>query len=74
MGDNQTDVGVKIAKDPDFVAIPRYSHSLSKLLDRYPDKVPNHIISQALGMTDEEVSNYYNGIVEELQYICCNPK
>lgn len=45
----------RISEDPDFVYLKRFDYSLEKVLDRFPDGVPNRMIAQALMMTEEEV-------------------
>lgn len=44
-----------ISEDPDFVYLKRFDFSLDKVLERFPDGVPNRMISQALMITEEEV-------------------
>jgi hypothetical protein len=47
----------------DFVAIKRYGNSLIKLEERYPDGCPDHIIAQALLITEEQVEARYQKII-----------
>lgn len=57
----------KIAEDPDFVNIKRFGHSLSKLLERYPDGAPTKVIAQAMLMTEQEVEEMYLKVVAKLR-------
>lgn len=56
-----------IRTDPDFIAIRRYGYSLAKLEARYPDGAPDHIIATALCMSQEELSEEYQTIIEKLR-------
>jgi|WetSurMetagenome_2_1015567.scaffolds.fasta_scaffold1018889_2 hypothetical protein len=53
----------KILHEEDFVAIKRYNNSLTKLLERYPNGCPEHIVAQALEITDKEVEENYQRII-----------
>lgn len=44
-----------INEDPNFVHLKRFDYSLEKVLDRFPDGVPNRMISAALMISEEEV-------------------
>lgn len=57
----------KIRYDPDFVAIKRFDFSLVKLLERFPDGVPDHIIENALNLSTEEAEELYLSITDKLQ-------
>lgn len=50
-----------IKSDKDFIYSKRFDNSLSKLLEKYPEGVPNKVIAQVLLITEEEVEK----IVEE---------
>lgn len=57
MSSNLTKEQIKfrVENDADFIAIKRFEFSLEKLMDRYPDGVPDRIIAQALALSEEEV-------------------
>ncbi len=58
----------RIQNDPDFVALKRFDYSLTKLLQRYPEGVPNNkLIAQALMITEDDVDKLYNDVVELLR-------
>ena len=58
----------RIRYNPDFVNIKRFDYDLKKLLERFSDSgVPDHIIENALGLTQEEADALYKSIVEKLQ-------
>ena len=59
----------RIATDPDYVRWPRCGHSLSRVLLRYPDGLTDAQIADALGITEEEVSDHYQAIIVKLQEI-----
>jgi hypothetical protein len=56
-----------VQEQPDYIALRRFNHSLAKLLKRYPDGCPNHVIAAALAMTEEEVERTYKGVIEKLK-------
>ena len=57
----------RIRHDPNFVYLKRFDFSMEKLLDRYPEGVPNKLIAQALLITEEDVETIYNNIIEKLR-------
>lgn len=57
----------KIYVDPDWVELRRFDNSLKKVLKRYPDGAPDRLIAQALGITEQEVQEQYDQIVEKLR-------
>ncbi len=59
----------KILDDPDFINIRRFDYSLERLLDRYPDGASDRLIASALMMTEDEVSEFYEEVVEKLRTI-----
>jgi hypothetical protein len=48
---------------PTYILVNRYKNDITKLLERYPDGVPDHISSAALGLTLEEFEVEYQNIV-----------
>jgi hypothetical protein len=40
--------------EPDFVGLKSCGFSLSKLLERYPDRVPPHVMAAAMGLLTPE--------------------
>lgn len=55
--------------DPDYVYLRRYDFSLAKLMERYPDGVPSHIIATALILTEDGVERIYQDAVLKLRQI-----
>ncbi len=53
------DVKQKLIDDPDFVFLRRFDYSMKKVLERYPDGLPEKLISQALMLSEEEVEALY---------------
>lgn len=56
-----------VEQDPDFVAVKRYGYSLAALRDRYPDGAPDHIIAQALVMTEDEVGERKLAVIQKIR-------
>jgi hypothetical protein len=61
------DIKRLIESSPDFITLGRFECSLEKLLQRYPDGCPDHIICNALSMPKEEVEKLNQEIVEKLR-------
>ena len=59
----------KIILDPNFINIKRFDFSMDTLLQRYPDGAPDKVVASALMMTEEEVADFYEGVVEKLRSI-----
>ena len=57
----------RIANDPDYIAMGRYSFSLKKLEARYQDGCPDHVIALAFGLTVEELEDEYQRIIACIQ-------
>jgi hypothetical protein len=53
--------------DPEYVYLRRYDFSVSKVLERYPDGAPDHIIAQALLCTEDDVQRIYQSAVTKLR-------
>ena len=51
----------------DFIALPRYSNSLKRALERFPDGVPDQIASAALCMSLAEYNRFVNTAVKKLR-------
>lgn len=58
-----------IAEDPDYVYLKRHGYSLAKVLERYPEGAPNHVIASALMLTEDDVEFHYQRIVHKLRNI-----
>lgn len=56
-----------IQQNPDYIALRRFNHSLTKLLKRYPDGCPNHVIAAALALTEDEMKVLYEGLIQKLK-------
>lgn len=57
----------KIREDPDFINIKKFDYSLVKLLERYPDGVPDRVMAQALMIIEEDIEQIWDGIVSKLR-------
>ena len=57
----------KLKKDPDFVIAPRFGNSLERLMERFPDGVPEDVCAKALNLLPEEVEQLYQKTVKDLR-------
>ena len=57
-----------LQNNADYIVLNRYKNSLRKLLERYPDGVPDHIIAESLDLTEVELSKEYGEIVACLKH------
>ncbi len=62
-----TEVRERILHDIDFVYLKRFDYSLKNLVARHPEGVPNRVIAAALMMTEEDVEDLYQTIIEKLR-------
>ena len=60
---------VKIYNDEDYIESKRYGYDIDTAIARYPDGVPDRIISVFLGAEEKEINERYNEIVEILKGI-----
>lgn len=56
-----------LTTDPDFICLPRYGGSLKRLLERYPDGVPDHIAAEALNTTVVDYQRVVATAIEKLR-------
>ncbi len=61
------EVSYRLHHDPNFIALKRFSYSMAKLLERYPDGVPEKFIASALEISEDEVEEIYQDIVCRLR-------
>lgn len=61
------EIARRLHQEPDFVNLKRLGYSLTKLLERYPDGVPDKIIATALNLTEEDVEMIYQDIIERVR-------
>ena len=61
------EVRERIETDQDFILLKRFEFSLSKLLEKHPDGVPNRVIASALMLTEEDVEDIYEDIILKLR-------
>jgi len=60
-------VRLSLELDPEFVYLRRYEFSVTKLLERYPDGVPDHIIAAGLLLAEDDVERIYQDAVDKLR-------
>lgn len=61
------DLKIKIIQDDDTINYPRTKNSLKKFLSKYPDGVSDDKIAKVLMLTEEEVQEIYNGIINKFR-------
>lgn len=58
----------RLRTDPDYIVLKRFANSLRRLEERYPDGgCPDHLVAEALGMTEGEERAAYLDIVKKLR-------
>jgi hypothetical protein len=57
----------RLETDPDFILLKRYDYSLNKLLEKFPNGVPDEVAGSALGCSAEEIEEIYQGIVGRIK-------
>ncbi len=57
----------RIISEEDFVYSKRFGFSLLKVEERYPDGAPHRLIAAMLMITEEDVQEHYNRIVDVLR-------
>lgn len=58
----------KILQDQDFIDMPKYGNSMKKLLDAYPDGVPEALIKKALHLSQKDLEELYNCAIIKLRH------
>lgn len=66
---NVFDAKQRIMQDRDFIALKRFDYSLAKMVERYPEGAPDHVIAEALMMSEAEVEETYEKAVAKLRMI-----
>jgi hypothetical protein len=56
-----------LESDPEWIASKRFGHSLTKLMERYPEGCPDRIIAAALMIDESEIEERYKTIVLKLR-------
>ena len=56
-------------ESPDFVALKRFDFSLARVCERYPDGAPDHVVAQALMVTEDEVEGLYQEIAVKMRHL-----
>ena len=62
-----TDQLNQLNSDPDYILLKRFGYSLKRLVDRYPEGVPDSIIAASLGCPEEDIEPRYQRIVSEIR-------
>jgi hypothetical protein len=66
---NEEEMREKIQNDPLFVNVKRFEYDIEKLEVKFPDGCPNHVIADALMMTEDEVEAHMDAIVSKLRTV-----
>jgi len=61
------DLWKRLTEDPDFVCLPRYGGSLKRVLERYPDGVPDAMAAEALNTSVEDYQRIVATAIEKLR-------
>lgn len=61
------EVRERLEKEPDFVYLPKFEFSLKKLMERYPEGVPDKLIAAGLMLTEEEAEDLFRSAVSKLR-------
>jgi hypothetical protein len=64
---DQSSWKTRVDTSPDFVALPGCRYSLSRLLKKHSDAVPEETIAKALVMTPKELADVSEGIVVKIR-------
>ena len=64
---NPDDMRKKLLTDRDFIALKRFDFSLAKVIEKYPNGVPDKLIAAALLMSEEEVEELYQRVVQKMR-------
>ena len=59
----------RVESDPDFIVSKKDNNSLSILIERYPDGVPDKVICRTLQITPEELQKHYDRAILRLAEI-----
>ena len=57
----------KIDTDEDYIESPKYSNSLKKLLERYPEGTPISTVCKVLVLKSDEVEKIYKRAIMKLR-------
>lgn len=58
---------VLLHEDENFVYSKRFDYSLQKVLERYPEAVPDRVTAALLMITEDDVEAHWQGIVVKLR-------
>jgi hypothetical protein len=57
----------RLLSEPDFIDLKRFDYSIAEALARYPDGLPDRLIAQGLGISEDEVAAIYLKVVRDLR-------
>lgn len=66
---NAGEIAQLLEEDEDYVALPRYGHSLTAVIARYPDGAPLHVVARALQMTEDEAEELEQAVVAKMRLL-----
>jgi hypothetical protein len=53
--------------DPEYIVMKRFDYSITTLEQRYPDGCPDHVVGQALGISEDEVQQRFESILTRIR-------
>lgn len=59
----EAEINNMLSNEEDFILLRRYNYSLQKLVDKYPEGCPDHIIATALGVDEAVVKERFAKII-----------
>ena len=57
----------RLDSDVDFIDAPKFDNSIKKLLERYPNGVPETVICRVMKLESKEVRAIISGALEKLR-------
>ena len=57
----------RVAADPGFIYSSRFGDLLEKMMERYPDSVPDRIAAQVLCLTVDDLEALWEGVLVKLR-------
>lgn len=65
----ELDLRQRIDTERDFVALPRYGNSIQRVIDKFPNGVPEHLTARALRMSPRQLQMLWGRILRKLRVV-----
>lgn len=59
----------RLEEDEDFINLKRFDFSVSEIIKRYPEGVPDRLIAQGLCISEERLEEQYQVVVRRLRLL-----